>query len=351
MTSRPVCFVIPGDLSLPTGGYGYDRQVLAHAAAAGIDMTHIALPAGYPFPSPQVLATSARIITTTPPEAVLLIDGLAYGAMPTEMIRAFGRPVVELCHHPLALEPGHDAVTVATFTASERAAMAQARHIIVTGGHTAGIVARDFGMPAERITVALPGTERARRARGSGRAAPHLIAVGSVIPRKAYDVLVKAMARLAHLPWTLDIIGATVHAPDTVVDVENLIQALHLENRIRLTGPMDAAGLDQAYDSADLFVMSSLYEGYGMVIAEAMARGLPIVASTGGAAGDTLADEAGLKVPPGAVEALANSIHRMLSNPSDRKRFSDGSWAAGQKLPTWIETAQTIARVVNGVAA
>ena len=348
---RPVCFVIPGDLALPTGGYGYDRQVLAHAAEAGMDLRHVALPGGFPFPSSEVLAASAHIIAATPPEAVLLIDGLAYGAMPAGMIRDFGRPVVELCHHPLALEPGHDAATVAMFTASERAAMAQAAHVIVTGAHTAGIVARDFGVPQAQITVALPGTERARRASGSGRAVPHLIAVGSVIPRKAYDVLVKAMARVADLPWTLDIIGATVHAPQTVVEVQNLIQELHLEDRIRLTGAMDASALDQAYDSADLFVMSSLYEGYGMVIAEAMARGLPIVASTGGAAGDTMEDRAGLKVPPGEVEALAKAIHRMLANPSDRKVFSDGSWAAGQDLPTWLETARTIARVVNGVSA
>lgn len=340
--TRPACFVIPGDLSLPTGGYGYDRKVLAEAAAAGFALQHVALPGGFPFPSPATLADSARIIAALPGDAVLLIDGLAYGALPVDLIRGFGRPVVELCHHPLALEPGHDAATVARFTASEKAAMALADRIIVTGGHTAGLVARDFGVAADKITVALPGTDRAARAVGSGRTTPHLIAVGSVIPRKAYDVLVTAMARLTALDWTLDIIGATQHAPDTVAQVAALIANHGLDHRIRLTGPMDSDALEQAYSRADLFVMSSLYEGYGMVIAEAMARGLPIVGTTGGAAGDTLDDRAGIKVPPGDAGALAEAIGLMLESPVRRTAFADGSWAAGQSLPTWAETARII---------
>lgn len=344
--SRAV-FVIPGDLDLPTGGYGYDRQVLAHAAAAGLELTHCAIPGGYPFPDTATLAETARRIAATPAGCVLLIDGLAYGAMPVEMIAGFGRPIVNLCHHPLALEPGLDAATAARLHASERAAMAFARHIIVTGKETADTLVRDFGVARAAITVALPGTIRAPRAAGSGRAAPHLIAVGSIIPRKAYDVLLSAMATLGDLPWTLDIIGSTTLSPTTVAEVETLIQALHLMDRVRLTGAMTANDLAQAYHSADLFVMSSLYEGYGMVLAEAMVRGLPIVASTGGAAADTLAPEAGIKVPPGLSQPLAEAIRTMLVTPSARRIFSDGSWRAGQRLPTWETTANSIAAAIK----
>ena len=339
---RPVAFVIPGDLALPTGGYGYDRQVLARAAARGCDMRHVAIPGGYPFPDDTVLAASAAAIAQTPPDALLLIDGLAYGAMPVDFIRSFNRPIVELCHHPLALEPGVDAAVTARLATSERAAMALAAAVIVTGRHTAGIVARDFDVAPEKISVALPGTEPAPRARGSGGPTPRLIAVGSVIPRKAYDVLVTALSHLRHLPWTLEIAGALTHAPDTVIQVQNLIQELQLENRIHLLGPLAPDELDAAFDRADLFVMSSLFEGYGMVIAEAMARGLPIVATTGGAAADTLDDRAGLKVPPNSIQALAEAIQDMLSTDGKRKTFSDGSWLAGQSLPTWDLTLDTI---------
>ena len=348
--SLRAAFIIPGDLGLPTGGYGYDRQVLKHAAAAGLELIHCPIPGGYPCPDPAALAGTAQAIAALPAGCPLLIDGLAYGAMPAAMIRAFDRPVVELCHHPLAVEPGLEAATAARLHASERTAMALARAVIVTGQDTARMVARDFAVAADKITVALPGTERARRARGSDSATPRIIAVGSVIPRKAYDVLVKAMASLTDLDWTLRIIGATAHAPDTVAEVETLIQALQLQNRIHLTGPMTAAQLDAAYDGADLFVMSSLYEGYGMVIAEAMARGLPIVATTGGAAADTLPPQAGLKVPPGENQPLAKAIRDMLTSPSLRSFFSDEAWRAGQALPSWEDTARTIARVIERTA-
>lgn len=344
-------FLIPGDLSLPTGGYGYDRKVLAEAASLGAQLVHVPLPGGYPFPDIAILAETARIVDTLPPDGLLLIDGLAYGAMPDTLIRAFNRPIVELCHHPLALEPGLDAATAARLADSERAAMALAQHVIVTGEHTAGIVTHDFGVAPARVSVAVPGTDPAPRAAGSGGAIPRLIAVGSVIPRKGYDVLVDAMARLAGMAWTLDIIGATAHAPVTVRALEAQIVSAGLAERIRLIGPMSARDLDAAYARADLFVMSSHYEGYGMAIAEAMARGLPIVGTTGGAAADTLDDRAGLKVPPGDAAALAEAIGRMLTDPAFRATCAAGSWQAGQALPRWRDTAQTILRILEGIAA
>ncbi|MCA0424872.1 MAG: glycosyltransferase family 4 protein [Proteobacteria bacterium] len=340
-------FLIPGDITLPTGGYGYDRQVLAAAARLGAPLSYVALPDGFPNPDDAALAETARIVASLPARTVLLIDGLAYGAMPEALIRGFDRPVVELCHHPLAVEPGLDPQTARRFAEGERAAMALARHIIVTGRNTADEVARDFGVPRSQISVALPGTERAARAVGSGQVVPRLIAVGSVIPRKGYDILVAAMERLRGLDWTLDIIGATSHAPETVAALTRKIAAAGLEERIRLAGPMTAAALDAAYASADLFVMSSLYEGYGMVIAEAMARGLPIVGTTGGAAAETLDDRAGLKVPPGDALALAAAIGTMLTDITFRARCADGSWLAGQALPSWDDTARQIIAILK----
>ncbi len=343
----PVFFVIPGDLSLPTGGYGYDRQVLEHAHSAGLDLRHLPIPGGYPFPGPGVLAETTRLIAETPSNAALLIDGLAYGAMPAQMIRGFNRPIVELCHHPLALEPGLAPDAAARFHASERAAMALARHIIVTGPATKSIVARDFGVAQERITVTLPGTERAARAKGSSGGPLRLLAVGSIIPRKAYDVMVAGLATLVDLDWRLDIVGATQHAPETVDDLRKQIAESRLEDRIAIMGPLTAEALETAYQSADIFVMTSLYEGYGMVIAEAMARGLPIVAAAGGAVADTLPDAAGLKVPPGDSAAFAAAVREVIADSPLRRRYAEGAWRAGQQLPTWADAARIIANVMT----
>lgn len=347
---QPAYFAIPGDLSLPTGGYGYDRKVLAHAEAAGLELHHLALPGGYPFPDEAVLNESARRMAATPAGSVLMIDGLAYGAMPAAMIAALDRPVVELCHHPLALEAGLDAASAARLGASERAAMALARHVIVTGQATAEVVARDFGVARERITVALPGTERAMRAAGSGDGPIRMIAVGSVIPRKGYDVLVQALAGLGDLGWSLDIAGATTLSPETTATVSKLIDAHGLSARVRLLGALDEQGLNRLYHHADLFVLASHYEGYGMALAEAMARGLAIVTTSCGPAAAAMPPQAGIQVPVAAPEALAEAIRTMLTSVEKRRTFSDGAWTAGRQLPDWASTARTIAAVLKEVA-
>lgn len=343
-------FVIPGDIDQPTGGYGYDRKVLEHAGNAGLDLVPVAIPGGYPFPREDTLRETGRILAALPARAVLLIDGLAFGALPGAMLRALPQRLVELCHHPLALEPGLDAATQARLHASERQAMALARRIIVTGPRTAGIVASDFGVNPKHVTVALPGTDRAARAAGSGEAVPRLLAVGSVIPRKGYDVLVRAMAEVADLNWRLDIVGSHLHAPDTVVEVQNLIQAHGLEDRITLCGALRFDALEQAYAKADLFVMATHYEGYGMALAEAMARGLPIVTTDGGALADTFDARAGFLVPHGQSQALAKAIREMLVKHENLRIFSEGSWAAGQELPGWDRTAAIIAKTLGEAA-
>jgi glycosyltransferase involved in cell wall biosynthesis len=113
---------------------------------------------------------------------------------------------------------------------------------------------------------------------------------------------------------------------------------------------MSADELAQNYAGADVFALPSLYEGYGMVLAEAMARGLPVICTTGGAAANTVPDSAGLKVPPGDVEAMRAALARMLGDAALRQKIADASWRAGQSLPRWEDTARTIAAIIRRVA-
>jgi glycosyltransferase involved in cell wall biosynthesis len=178
-----------------------------------------------------------------------------------------------------------------------------------------------------------------------------VLGVGSIVPRKAFDILVRALSRHANLDWRLKIVGAMDRSPEALGALKAAMDESGLQNRITLAGPADQKALDVHYASADLFAMPSLYEGYGMVLAEAMARGLPIVCTTGGAAAQTAPDAAALKVPPGDVEALSAAIGRLLRDATLRAHMADASWAAGQKLPRWEQTAQIIADVVRRVAA
>ena len=347
-------FVIPGDLTLPTGGYAYDRQVLARLGAHGVAVRHVALPGSYPSPSIIDLAQTQRVLGALPDDCTLLIDGLAYGAMPADLVRAIRQPIVALCHHPLALEAGLSVARQSMLRATEMAALACARHVVVTSALTGRTLAADFDVSRAKITIAEPGTERAARATGTG-APLQLLAVGSIVPRKAYDVLAKALAAMSPaIDWRLTIVGAVRdaaarHALDAAL--QTVCPDGHpVGGRVTILGGIDDAALARHYAAADVFVMPSLYEGYGMVLTEALARGLAIVCTTGGAAAETVPDAAAIKVPPGDVAALAAALNRMLADAALRRRMAEAAWSAAQSLPTWDATVRTIADCLKRVA-
>ncbi|TCK23596.1 glycosyltransferase involved in cell wall biosynthesis [Ancylobacter aquaticus] len=334
-------FAIPGDISLPTGGYAYDRRVMAEAPRAGGALTHVALPGGFPFPSPTELERSAEILRALPPGQPVLIDGLALGALPAPLLRGVERPLAALVHHPLALESGLNEGQRAELFASERAALAQVSAVIATSPSTARCLAREYGVPAERLSVAVPGTDPGLRASGTGRPL-RLLAVGAVIPRKAHGVLVEALAGLNAHDWTCHIVGATDRDPDETARVAARIATHGLGARVRLTGALSPERLAGEFDAADLFVTASLFEGYGMGLTEALAHGLPIVATRAGAIPDTVPAEASLLAEPGDVASLAEALRLLFDEPDRRAVLAQAAWHHGQSLPTWMQTAAVL---------
>ncbi len=342
-------FAIPGDIDLPTGGYGYARRLLQRFPYEGVELRHVPLAASFPDASAADIADTVRRLGALGREHIILFDGLAYGAMPAPAIAGLPQAIVALVHHPLGLEAGLSAERQRQLIALETAALALARRVIVTSAATRRTLMADFAVPQGKISVAEPGTERAPRARGS-LAPPQLLAVGSIVPRKAYTVLVRALAPLAHLDWQLTIIGATDRSPAAMAALFDAVRETGLGARITIAGPLAEAELSGHYDRADLFVMPSLYEGYGMVLAEAMARGLPIVCTTGGAAAHTVPSEAALKLAPGDGAALTTALKRLLEDAQLRRRLADAAWAAGQQLPSWEATAHSIAAAIKEAA-
>lgn len=343
-------FFIPGDLATPTGGYAYDRRVLALLAGHAVAVEHVALPASYPAPTPADLEATAALIRRHADTGVALIDGLAFGAMPAPLLDLIRPPVVALCHHPLCLEAGIPPDRAAALQATEREALSRARAVVVTSPFTKAVLVRDFFVPAPKIVVAVPGTDPAPRATGSGGRPLNCLAVGTVVPRKGYDVLVRALSAMQDLPWHLTIVGALDRSPQTLTALGDQIAATGLQSRITLAGALGEAELADAYAAADVFLMPSLFEGYGMVLAEAMARGLPIVCTTGGAAAETAPAAAAIKVPPGDSSAFQRALHQVFSDAGLRQEMARASWSAGQQLPRWDTTARIIADVLRKVA-
>ena len=339
-----VVLAYPGSLATRTGGYLYDRRLALELEALGWQVERLSLPKGFPFPTPAVLGESAAALAALSDRTTVLVDGLAFGAMPGIAAREARRlDLVALVHHPLCLETGLARAQAAALEASERAALAHARAVIVTSPRTAASLVERFGLPAARLAVALPGTDPAPLAKGSGGRGCRMVCVATLTPRKGHLVLLEALVGLGTHPWELLCAGSTERDPKATAAVQAAITAHGLDDRVRLLGELDEPALEALWHSADLCVSPALYEGYGMALAEALARGLPVVTAAGGAVVDTVPSQAGLLVPPGDAAALRQTLARFLGEAGLAARLRDGARAVRPELPRWPATAATVA--------
>jgi glycosyltransferase involved in cell wall biosynthesis len=177
-----------------------------------------------------------------------------------------------------------------------------------------------------------------------------LLSIGAIVPRKGFDVLVAALATIADLPWQLTIAGDRSRDAATAARLDADIAALGLRDKISVLGVQPDERIAELYAGADLFVLASRFEGYGMVFAEAIARGLPVIGTTGGAVIETVPAEAGVLVEPDDVNALSRALRLMIQNADERRWFATGARAAAERLPTWPDSARLIARAIEAVA-
>lgn len=348
---RNVAFAVPGDLSTPTGGYAYDRRMIAELTHLGWRVDLIDLGEGFPHPSAETRAAAQARLAGTPKGRPIVIDGLAFGVLPeaAAQLRA-QHPLIAIVHHPLALETGLSLAAAAALHASERAALAAASRIVTSSATTARGLVVDYDVPADRITIAPPGTDRAAEARGSSDGIIRLLAIGSIVPRKGYDVLVAALATLTDLPWRLTIAGDRSRDPVTAARLDADIAHANLGERIAVLGALPPERVADLYDAADLFVLASRFEGYGMVYAEAIMRGLPLVGTTVGAIPETVPAGAGVLVPPDDAAALALALRRLIENPDERRRLRAAARKAAERLPTWQHSAKLFSRALEALA-
>jgi len=336
-------FAVPGDLETLTGGYVYDRRLAAALTRAGWSIEVLAWAPSFPHPSAADRAAAAASLAALSDRSLVLIDGLAFGVLP-ELAEAEASRLrlVALVHHPLSLEPELSPEERARLKQSEQRALAATLGVIATSETTAETLIRDYSVRPDRLAVAKPGTDPAPFARGSGLGVrgPHILSVGTLTPRKGHDLLIEALARISDLSWTCTIAGSLTRSPETTSALRASIAANRLGERIRLAG--EIADLGSLYDSADLFVLASRHEGYGMVFAEALQRGLPVIGTTAGAIPEVVPPSAGLLVPPNDARLLADALRQLVADAGTRRRLAAGARAAAADLPRWEETAQKV---------
>ena len=241
MAVRGVTFAVPGDIATSTGGYAYDRRIIAELRRLGWDVDLLPLGDGFPAPSAEQIAVAQARLLAIATDRPVVIDGLAFGVLPEVAATLHARqPVVALIHHPLACETGLVPGRVQQLEDSERRALAAARLVVTTSRPTADLLVARFGVPPARIEVILPGTDRVPLSAGSGGPEVELLSVGAIVPRKGFDLLVEALARLADLPWRLTIAGDRERDPGAVARLDAAVARHGLHDRIRSLGAVSS---------------------------------------------------------------------------------------------------------------
>jgi glycosyltransferase involved in cell wall biosynthesis len=351
VVGRAAAFAVPGALDTPTGGYVYDRHVISGLRELGWTVDVLDLGEGFPHPGPHAVRDAGMRLAAVPSGRPLIIDGLAFGVLPDAAARLCTvNPLIALVHHPLALESGLSRDEAQALQASEQTALASARHVITTSAAMKDLLVAGYRVSADRITVVPPGTDRRQHKRLAGAAHTSLLAVGAIVPRKGYDVLVAALATLKDLPWSLTIAGDRNRDQAAAARLDAQIAALDLDGRVSLTGAVADDRLLRLYEGADVFVLPSRFEGYGMAFAEAIAHGLPVIGTTAGALPDTIPHGTGILVAPDDASALAAALRRLIEDPSERQRLSAAACQAAQHLPTWEDAARLFAGMIERVA-
>ena len=350
---KRLVFAIPGDLLTATGGYIYDRHIIEGLRASGWQVQVLELGDGFPYPDSGTQQKACERLLTLEPGVPVVIDGLAFGVLPEVAAQLRQRhPLIALVHHPLAFETGLSAEQSAHFKGTEKRALAHATGVVVTSPATLHDVVEHFAVPRSAITSILPGTDRVPPvSRPSAQGPLRLLAVGSVVKRKGFDVLLPALAQLSELSWHLTIAGDLTRDAEAVAQLHADLERFDLLTRVRVLGAIDSAQLQMLYSQADVFVLASRFEGYGMAYAEALAHGLPVIGTTAGAIPDTVPKTAGLLVEPGHVDSLQNALRQIMQDQALRQSLSQGALLAAAQQPSWADCARLFEGVVERTCA
>ena len=337
-----LALIVPGPIDQLTGGYIFARHIVENLRTRGDDVSVVELAGQFPTADATARAAAANALAALHDGAVAVIDGLGLlGFGDCLAAEAQRLKLIGFIHHALADETGLTADETAFFAAAERRLLPLLRGTVCPSRNTAAVLIR-YGVAETRIAITPPGTAKpaAARRREVFQSPLRLLSVATVTPRKGHHLLIEALAGIDRAAWRLDCIGSLTRDLACVAALRDSIARHRLESNVRLLGEYRPEQLPRAYDEADLFVLPSYLEGYGMAFAEALAYGLPIIATTAGAISYTVPESAGLLVPPGEVAALRAALMRATSDRALLARLSEGARRAGAALPDWQQAAR-----------
>ena len=354
MSRRPrrVHVVVPDgvdDPARPSGGNTYDRRLCDGLRELGWQVTEHQVPGAWPEPDAVALSALAGMLARLPDGAIVVVDGLVASPSPGPLVPEARRlRLVLLVHLPLMATDVGDEVADA-----EAAVLASAAAIITTSAWTKDLLVQHFSLSVDEVHVAEPGVVAADEALCS-ESGGQLLCVAAVTPLKGHDVLARALAHVADLSWQCRFVGPVDRDPAFTAGLADLIHAAGLEHRITFTGPLTGEALGNAYAATDLLVAPSRTETFGLVVTEALARGIPVLTTTAGglpgAFGSTPdGTRPGLLVPPGNPAVLGAALRDWLRDARLRLRLREAARERRRALRTWGDTASDVAGVLEGL--
>ena len=329
----------------PSGGNIYDRRVCDGLRARG--WTVHENPVGrWPDGDPADHDRLARVMSAVPDGATVLVDGLVGSAAPSELAAATRRlRIVLLVHLPLGV-CGDDAARDA-----ERAALRCAAAVVTPSRWTRSWLLGRYGLPGTAVHVAFPGVAAAPLAAGTAGGG-RLLCVAAVTQLKGHDLLVAALASVADLSWRCTCVGSLDVDPGFAQAVHDQAGAAGIGDRVVFTGPLADDDLGRTYADADLLVLASRTESWGIAAAEALARGLPVLGPDVGGLPEALGAATdgpapGLLVPPDDAAALGVGLRRWLTDVPLRHAWRTAAQERRESLPTWDDTVHKVASLLH----
>jgi glycosyltransferase involved in cell wall biosynthesis len=351
-----VHFVVPDgidDPARPSGGNVYDRHLSRGLTSIGWLVHEHAVPGFWSRPDAGSFAALDRAVASIPDDAVVLLDGLVASTAPEVLVPQASRlRLVVLVHMPLGHRPAEGAA--GDVRTRERAVVSAAAAVITTSRWSRQRLLELYGLPADRVHVAEPAVDPAEPAPGTA-AGGALLCVAAVVPDKGHDVLLGALETIVDLPWRCSCVGRLDRDPAFVEGLRRLSLDGGLGERVCFTGPETGAELERAYATADLLVLASRAETYGMVVIEALAHGVPVIAADVGGVTEALGHGAdgtrpGRLVPPGDPAALGGALRSWLCDAGLRESMRRAARERRESLPAWSATTSAVADVLAGVS-
>ncbi|MEO9901817.1 MAG: glycosyltransferase family 4 protein [Nisaea sp.] len=342
-----VHFIVPGPLETLTGGFIYDRYMVEGLKAAGrLGMVH-ELTGDFPRAAPYDVAAGAAVLSGLPDRVCCVIDGLALTALGQAVLQHAPRlDIVAMIHHPLADETSLSETEQAAFFEAEKVVLKEVARIVVSSRRTAERLT-DFGVHPSSVYVVEPGIANWVRPGTSLDDGPiRILSVGTLTRRKGHDVALRALADCRDLDWRLDIVGDARDAAHAS-ELTALVGELELDERVSFHGEVPEDELARMHATSGLFLSAAHHEGFGMALADAVAAGLPVLATHEGAASAVVCQAAHL-VPAGEVSTLSEALRGLLQEPDARQKLAARSRAEAGGLSDWDSAAAAFQRAVDG---